>query len=166
MTNHKRVASSITRDVSDIELWDDEIEEKERLDKEKEQEKEESEDWDAPEAQTEPGNGLTWDEMIPKDHGVAPSWVERQEWQKLEMNLPWRCDPEGTFWQRDPSPRWRVREEWTRASFTQRASIMKYKLVMGPDSVSPGRNVHPLHDINGNDEMDAYATATATESEL
>ena len=43
---------------------------------------------------------------------------------------------------------------------------MKYKLVMGPDSTSPGRNVHPQPNINGNDETDGYATATATESEL
>ena len=56
-TNHKRVASSITRDVSSIPLWDDEIEERERLAKEKEQEKAESEDWDAPEAQTEQATG-------------------------------------------------------------------------------------------------------------
>ena len=38
-TNHKRVASSITRDVADVELWDDEIKERERLQKEQEQEK-------------------------------------------------------------------------------------------------------------------------------
>ena len=43
---------------------------------------------------------------------------------------------------------------------------MKYKLVMGPDSASPGRNVHPQPDYNGNDEMDGYATTAATESEL
>ena len=104
--------------------------------------------------------------MITKDHGVAPSWVECQEREQIELNLPWRCDPEGTFWQRDPSPRWRVREEWTRASSAERASIMKYKLVMGPDSAFPGWNVHPQPDINGNNEMDGYTTAPATESEL
>ena len=39
---------------------------------------EEEEDWDAPEAQTDPGNGLTWDEMIPRDHGVAQTgWSSR-----------------------------------------------------------------------------------------
>ena len=55
---HKRVASSITRDVADVELWDDEIEERGRLEKEREKDEPE-EDWDGPEAQTEPGNGLT-----------------------------------------------------------------------------------------------------------
>ena len=90
-TNHKQVASSITQDVSSVELWDDEIEEREHLAQEKEQEKAASEDWDAPESQTNPGSGLTWDEMIPKDHGVAPSWVERQEREKIERSLPWRC---------------------------------------------------------------------------
>ena len=70
----KRVASSIARDVSSVELWDDEIEERERL--AQEQEKSASEDWDAPESQTDLGNELTWDEMIPKDHSVVPSWVE------------------------------------------------------------------------------------------
>ena len=48
----------------------------------------------------------------------------------------------------------------------ERATIMKYKLVMGPDSATPGRNVHPQPDFNGNDETDGYATATATETEL
>ena len=43
---------------------------------------------------------------------------------------------------------------------------MKYKLVMGPDSASPGRNVHLQPDYNGNEETDGYATAAATESEL
>ena len=92
--------------------------------------------------------------------------MERQEREQVKLNLPWRCDPEGTFWQRDPSPRWRVREEWTKASPAERATIMKYKLVMGPDSASPGRNVHPQPDHNGNEETDGYATAAATESEL
>ena len=82
------------------------------------------------------------------------------------MNLLWRCNPEETFWQRDPSRRWRVREEWIKASAAERATIMKNKLVMGPDSASPGRNVHPQPDYNGNDETDGYATAAATESEL
>ena len=104
--------------------------------------------------------------MITKDNGVAPSWVERQKREQIELNVPWRCNPEGTFWQRDPSPRWRVREEWTKASPAERATIMKYKLVMGPDSASPGRNVHLQPDYNGNEETDGYATAAATESEL
>ena len=103
----------------------------------------EEEDWDAPEAQTDPGNGLTWDEMIPRDHGVAPDWVELQEQARWERSLPWRCDPEGSIWQRDPSPRWRVCEEWANASIEERDSIMKYKLVMGPDSAFPGYDVHP-----------------------
>ena len=103
----------------------------------------EEEDWDAPEAQTDPGNGLTWDEMIPRDHGVAPDWVELQEQARWERSLPWRCDPEGSIWQRDPSPRWRVREEWANASIEERDGIMKYKLVMGPDSAFPGYDVHP-----------------------
>ena len=87
-----------------MELWDDEIEERERLAKEKEPEQAESEDWDAPEAQTDPGNGLTWDEMIPRDHGVAPSWAERQEQERIERSLPWRCDPEGTSGRETPAP--------------------------------------------------------------
>ena len=104
------------------------MEERDRL--AQEQEKSASEDWDAPESQTDPGNGLTWDEMIPKDHGVAPSWVERKEQEKIKRSLPWRCDPEGTIWQRDPSPRWRVREEWINTSAAKRDTILKYKLVM------------------------------------
>ena len=87
----------MNQDVADVELWSDEIKERERLEKERqEREKDEpEEDWDTPEAQTEPGNGLTWDEMIPKDHGVGPAWVERQERELMEKSLPWRCDPEG-----------------------------------------------------------------------
>ena len=97
---------------------------------------------------------------------MAPSWVEHQEWQKLEMDLPWRCDPEGTIWQRDPSSRWRIREEWARASSTERDSIMKYKLVMDPDSAFLGQDVHPRYNSNGNKEVDDYASTTTTESEL
>ena len=82
------------------------------------------------------------------------------------MDPPWRCDPEGTIWQRDPSPRWRIREEWARASSTERDSIVKYKLVMGPDSAFPGRAVHPCYNSNGNREVDDYAATTATGSEL
>ena len=81
--------------------------------------------------------------MIPRDHGVAPAWVERQELERLDRSLPWRCDPEGSIWQRDPSPRWRVREEWANASLEERDGIMKYKLVMGLDSTYAGVNVHP-----------------------
>ena len=103
----------------------------------------EEEDWDAPEAQADPGNGLTWDDMIPKDHGQAPDWVEQQEQARWERDLPWRCDPDGEVWQRDPSPRWRVREEWANASVEDREHIMKYRLVMGPDSACPGCAIHP-----------------------
>ena len=110
-----------------------------------------------------PGNGLAWDDMIPKDHGVAPSWVENLEHEQMEMNLPWRCNPEGTIWQRDPSPRWRIREEWARASLSDRDSIMKYKLVMGPDSSLPGQDVHPSFSHHG--DGDGYAATTATDIE-
>ena len=104
-SNHKRLSSSITRDVASVEVWDEEIEEQARLAKEADAQQSEDEDWDAPESQTDPGNGLTWDETITRDHGVAPSWVERQEQERIDRSLPWRCDPEGSMWQRDPSPR-------------------------------------------------------------
>ena len=158
---HKWVASSITRDVAEVELWDDEIEEREHLEKEhQEREKDEPmEDWDAPEAQTEPGNGLTWDEMIPKDHGVTPTWVEDQERELLERSLSWRCDPEGT-WQRDPSPRWRIREEWARASSPERNHIMKNKLVMGPDSALHGHDVPLRYGDHGDGNAAAPKMAT------
>ena len=81
--------------------------------------------------------------MIPKDHGQAPDWVELQEQERWERSLPWRLDPEGYRWQRDPSPRWRVREEWANASIEDRENIIKYRLVMGPDSACPGCYVHP-----------------------
>ena len=48
------------------------------------------EDWDTPEAQTEPGNSLTWDDMIPKDHKVQPTWVIEQERELMEWSLLWR----------------------------------------------------------------------------
>ena len=121
-------------------------------------------DWDAPEAQTDPGNGLTWDEMIPRDHGVAPARVERQEQEKVDRSLPLRCDPEGTMWQRDPSPRWRIREEWANATDAEKETTMKYKLVMGPGSASSGSDVHPrpipaLQDSDDNGDSLSYITA-------
>ena len=91
--------------------------------------------------------------------------VERQERQQMEMNLPWRCDPEGTIWQRDPSPRWRIREEWARASSTERDGILKYKLVMGPDSSLPGQDIHPCYNLNGNGDGDGYAATMVTDFE-
>ena len=97
--------------------------------------------------------------MIPKDLGTAPSWVERQERERMEMSLPWRCDPEGTIWQRDPSPRWRIREEWARASSPERNNIMKYKLVMGPDSSLPGYDLHSS--VGNHGDRDNYAPTTA-----
>ena len=139
----KQLSSSIARDVSCVEDWDAEIEEEARRARETAAQQSEEEDWDAPESQTDPGNGLTWDEMITWDHGVAPSWVERQEQERIDRSLPWRWDPEGSIWQRDPSPRWRIREEWANASVEDREGIMKYKLVMGPDSAFPGYDVHP-----------------------
>ena len=63
------------------------------------------------------------------------------------------------MWQRDPSPRWRVREEWINASAAKRDTILKYKLVMGPGSASPGLDVHPQPDYNNNDETTSYVTA-------
>ena len=106
ITHHKRLTSSLNRDITDVELWDKEIEERERQEREKDQSVEED-DLDTAESQTEPGNGLTWDKMIFKDHGVQPAWVEKQERELLERSLPWRQDPKGT-WFRDPSPRWRI----------------------------------------------------------
>ena len=99
--------------------------------------------------------------MIPKDHGVQPAWMERQERELLERSLPWRQDPEGT-WFRDPSPRWRVREEWIRASSPDKARVMKYKLVTGPESALPGQDVHPGYGEQAHDaETDANAKAAA-----
>ena len=98
--------------------------------------------------------------MIPKDHGLVPFWVERQEQEKIERSLPWRCDPGGTMWQRDPSPRWRVREEWTNATAAKRETVMKYKLVTGPGSASPGVNVHPQTSTSHDDDDTlSYVTA-------
>ena len=68
---NKRIESSFHQDIADIDLWDDEIEEKEKEEREKDATSAtpKEEDWDAPEVQTEPGNGLTWDDMIHKDMG-------------------------------------------------------------------------------------------------
>ena len=52
---------------------------------------------------------------IPKDHEVQPTWAIEQEHELMERSLPWRRDLEGTWFQ-DPSPRWRIREEWVCAS--------------------------------------------------
>ena len=75
-SNRKRIASALTQDISCVEDWDEEIEEEARRNRAAAAAAEaatiqlpesEEENWDAPEAQTDPGNGLTWDEMIPKD---------------------------------------------------------------------------------------------------
>ena len=92
---NKHIESSLHQDVTDIELWDDKIKEKEKEEREKDATPKE-EDWDAPEAQTEPGNGLMWDDMIPRDPEVQPTWVVDQEHELMEPSLPWRRDPEGT----------------------------------------------------------------------
>ena len=89
--NNKQVKSSLNRDVTEIELWDDKIKDREK------DALPEEEDWDALEAQTEGANGLMWDDIIPKDHGVQPNWVEEQERKLMERSLPWRQDPEGTW---------------------------------------------------------------------
>ena len=65
------------------------------------------------------------------------------------------------MWQRDPSPRWRIREEWTNATAAERETVMKYKLVMGPGSASPGVNVHPQ--TNGKDDDDTLSYVTAVQ---
>ena len=57
----------MARDVSCVEDWDAEIEEEARRGKETKEtaaQQSEEEDWDAPEAQTDPGNGLTWDCLL------------------------------------------------------------------------------------------------------
>ena len=99
---NKRIESSFHQDIADIDLWDDEIEEKEKEEREKDATSAtpKEEDWDAPEVQTEPGNGLTWDDMIQKDHEEQPTWVIELELELVERSLPWRRDPEGT-WFRD-----------------------------------------------------------------
>ena len=97
--------------------------------------------WDAPEAQTEPGNSLTWDDMIPKDQDVQPVWVEEQERELMEWSLPWQQDPKGT-WFRDQSPRWRIWDECVWALSPNKNRINKYKLVMGPESAWPGQDVY------------------------
>ena len=85
--------------------------------------------------------------MIPKDHGEVPSWVERQEEARWERDLPWRCDPDGEIWMRDPSPRWRIREEWANADIDDRDGIMKYQLVRTRQRLSRLR--HPPIYIDG-----------------
>ena len=71
---------------------DDEIEEKDKEEREKDATPKE-EDWDTPEAQTKPGNGLTWDGMIPKDHEIQSTWVVDQDCELIEQSLPWRRNP-------------------------------------------------------------------------
>ena len=65
------------------------------------------------------------------------------------------------MWLRDPRPRWRIREEWTNASTEEHEGIMKYKLVMGPDSAFPGINVHPQPSPHRDEEDDAISYVTA-----
>ena len=48
---------------------------------------------------------------------------------------------------------------------TERDGIMKYKLVMGPDSSLQGQEVHPRYDSNGNNIGDDYAATTVTDFE-
>ena len=50
--------------------------------------------------------------------------------------------------------------QWARASYGERDGIMKYKLVMGPDSSLPGHDVHPSFG-----DGDGYAATTATDTE-
>ena len=66
-SNHKRISSAITRDISCVEDWDAEIKEEALRNRAAAEAAEaaiaqlpesEEEDWDAPEAQTNPGNGL------------------------------------------------------------------------------------------------------------
>ena len=57
------------------------------------------------------------------------------------------------------SPRWRVREEWANASAEDREGIMKYKLVMGPDSAFPGISIHPQPTSQREEEDDSLRTS-------
>ena len=134
-----------------VELWDCEIEEIEAAKAkaknstppaptstptEKEQEAEEEEDepenWD-----TASEEELSWDnietETPPTDYSNELSPEEEEEGlAATEASLPTRETDEG-IWFRSPSPFWRVREEWKRASYAQRADMDKYYLVDGPD---------------------------------
>ena len=80
---------------------------------------------------------LSWDnietETPPPDYSNIPSPEEaEEELQATEASLPTKEDDEGV-WFRCPSPCWRVREEWKRASYSQRVDMDKYYLVHGPD---------------------------------
>ena len=80
---------------------------------------------------------LSWDdiqtETPPTDYSDVPSPEEEEEGlSAAEASLPTKETDEGV-WFRCPSPCWRVREEWKRATYAQRVDMDKYYLVHGPD---------------------------------
>ena len=130
-----------------VELWDCEIEEIEAAKAKsgtppaptstptteaEEEEEEEAENWD-----TASEEELSWDhigtETPPTDYSNELSPEEEEEGLAAgEASLPTKETDEG-IWFRSSSPFWRVREEWKRASYAQRADMDKYYLVDGPD---------------------------------
>jgi len=77
---------------------------------------------------------LSWDnietETPPTDYSNELSLEEEEEGlAATEASLPTRETDEG-IWFRSSSPFWRVREEWKRASYAQRADMDKYSLNM------------------------------------
>ena len=99
---------------------------------EAEEEEEGAENWD-----TASEEELSWDhiqtETPPTDYSNDLSPEEEEEGlAAVEASLPTKETDEGV-WFRCPSPCWRVREEWKRASYAQRADMDKYYLVDGPD---------------------------------
>ena len=133
-----------------VEDWDYEIEEREREEAKKaaettppttptptstphtDSEAEEEENWESASEEE-----LSWDnittETPPTDYSNVPSPEEEEEaLAATEASLPIKENDEG-IWFRTPSPYWRIREEWKRASYAQRVDMDKYYLVEGPD---------------------------------
>ena len=130
-----------------VEDWDYEIEEREREEAKKaaetapptppstpptDSEAEEEENWESASEEE-----LSWDnietETPPTDYSNVPSPEEEQEaLAATEASLPLKENDDG-IWFRTPSPCWRIREEWKRASYAQRVDMDKYYLVEGPD---------------------------------
>ena len=93
---------------------------------------EEEENWESASEEE-----LSWDNIVtetpPTDYSNIPTPEEEEEaLANTEASLPTKEDDEGV-WFRCPSPCWRVREEWKRASYAQRLDMDKYYLVHGPD---------------------------------
>ena len=68
----------------------------------------------------------------PTDYSNVPSPEEEEALAAVEASLPTKETDDG-IWFRSPSPCWRIREEWKRASYAQRVDMDKYYLVDGPD---------------------------------